>query len=108
VAVNSIYASIIPSYKYNLVLKPFSYGTQVMGHPVYQASRGIVRLYVELCRAVKAVKCQQPNVKLLNLSVSVEFEGFLLLIYQQSIKNLSLMDLHNLSFSMLQNGKNQI
>jgi hypothetical protein len=34
VAVNSIYASIIPSYKYNLVLKSFSYGTQVMGHPV--------------------------------------------------------------------------
>jgi hypothetical protein len=33
VAVNSIYASIIPSYKYNLVLKSFSYGTQVMGHP---------------------------------------------------------------------------
>jgi hypothetical protein len=33
-AVNSIYASIIPSYKYNLVLKSFSYGTQVMGHPV--------------------------------------------------------------------------
>jgi hypothetical protein len=35
VAVNSIYASIIPSYKYNLVLKSFSYGTQVMGHPVH-------------------------------------------------------------------------
>jgi hypothetical protein len=35
VAVNSIYASIIPSYKYNLVLKSFSYGTQVMGHPVF-------------------------------------------------------------------------
>jgi hypothetical protein len=34
VAVNSIYASIIPSYKYNLVLKSFSYGTQVMGYPV--------------------------------------------------------------------------
>jgi hypothetical protein len=34
VAVNGIYASIIPSYKYNLVLKSFSYGTQVMGHPV--------------------------------------------------------------------------
>jgi hypothetical protein len=34
VAVNSIYASIIPSYKYHLVLKSFSYGTQVMGHPV--------------------------------------------------------------------------
>jgi hypothetical protein len=34
VAVNSIYASIIPSYKYNLVLKSFSYGTQVIGHPV--------------------------------------------------------------------------
>jgi hypothetical protein len=34
VAVNSIYASIIPSYKYNLVLKSFSYGTLVMGHPV--------------------------------------------------------------------------
>jgi hypothetical protein len=34
VAVNSIYASIIPSYKYNSVLKSFSYGTQVMGHPV--------------------------------------------------------------------------
>jgi hypothetical protein len=31
VAVNSIYASIMPSYKYNLVLKWFSYGTQVMG-----------------------------------------------------------------------------
>jgi hypothetical protein len=38
VAVNSIYASIIPSYKYNLVLKSFSYGTLVMGHPVYQIS----------------------------------------------------------------------
>jgi hypothetical protein len=37
VAVNSIYAAIIPSYKYNLVLKSFSYGTQVMGHPVYLA-----------------------------------------------------------------------
>jgi hypothetical protein len=35
VAVNSIYASIIPSYKYNLVFKSFSYGTQVMGHPVH-------------------------------------------------------------------------
>jgi hypothetical protein len=35
VAVNSIYASIIPSYKYNLVLKSFSYGTLVMGHPVH-------------------------------------------------------------------------
>jgi hypothetical protein len=35
VAVNGIYASIIPSYKYNLVLKSFSYGTQVMGHPVH-------------------------------------------------------------------------
>jgi hypothetical protein len=35
VVVKSIYASIIPSYKYNLVLKSFSYGTQVMGHPVY-------------------------------------------------------------------------
>jgi hypothetical protein len=35
VAVNGIYASIIPSYKYNLVLKSFSYGKQVMGHPVY-------------------------------------------------------------------------
>jgi hypothetical protein len=34
-AVNGIYASIIPSYKYNLVLKSFSYGTQVMGHPVH-------------------------------------------------------------------------
>jgi hypothetical protein len=34
VAVNSIYASIIPSHKYNLILKSFSYGTQVMGHPV--------------------------------------------------------------------------
>jgi hypothetical protein len=38
VAVNSIYASIIPSYKYNLVLKSFSYGTQVMGHPVLSVS----------------------------------------------------------------------
>jgi hypothetical protein len=37
VAVNGIYASIIPSYKYNLVLKSFSYGTQVMGHPVHDA-----------------------------------------------------------------------
>jgi hypothetical protein len=36
VAVNGIYASIIPSYKYNLVLKSFSYGTQVMGHPVHR------------------------------------------------------------------------
>jgi hypothetical protein len=34
VAVNSIYVSTILSYKYNLVLKSFSYGTQVMGHPV--------------------------------------------------------------------------
>jgi hypothetical protein len=34
VAVNSIYASVTRSYKYNLVLKSFSYGTQVMGHPV--------------------------------------------------------------------------
>jgi hypothetical protein len=41
VAVNSIYASIIPSYKYNLVLKSFSYGTQVMGHPVYEQVIGI-------------------------------------------------------------------
>jgi hypothetical protein len=32
--VNSIYASIITSYKYNLVLKSFSYLTQVMEHPV--------------------------------------------------------------------------
>jgi hypothetical protein len=39
VAVNSIYASIIPSYKYNLVLKSFSYGTQVMGHPVHEFHR---------------------------------------------------------------------
>jgi hypothetical protein len=38
VAVYSIYASIIPSYKYNLVLKSFSYGTQVMGHPVQVSS----------------------------------------------------------------------
>jgi hypothetical protein len=35
VAVNSIYVSTILSYKYNLVLKSFSYGTQVMGHPVH-------------------------------------------------------------------------
>jgi hypothetical protein len=40
VAVNSIYASIIPSYKYNLVLKSFSYGTQVMGHPVIRYVTG--------------------------------------------------------------------
>jgi hypothetical protein len=39
-AVNSIYASIIPSYKYNLVLKSFSYGTQVMGHPVQATTSG--------------------------------------------------------------------
>jgi hypothetical protein len=38
VAVNSIYVSTILSYKYNLVLKSFSYGTQVMGHPVYEYS----------------------------------------------------------------------
>jgi hypothetical protein len=43
VAVNSIYASIIPSYKYNLVLKSFSYGTLVMGHPVLEASRSLTR-----------------------------------------------------------------
>jgi hypothetical protein len=39
VAVNGIYASIIPSYKYNLVLKSFSYGTQVMGHPYIKAAK---------------------------------------------------------------------
>jgi hypothetical protein len=44
VAVNSIYAAIIPSYKYNLVLKSFSYGTQVMGHPVQD----------EICQIVMA------------------------------------------------------
>jgi hypothetical protein len=38
VAVNSIYVSTILSYKYNLVLKSFSYGTQVMGHPVQGVS----------------------------------------------------------------------
>jgi hypothetical protein len=41
VAVNGIYASIIPSYKYNLVLKSFSYGTQVMGHPVFSDTGSI-------------------------------------------------------------------
>jgi hypothetical protein len=42
VAVNSIYASIIPSYKYNLVLRSFSYGTQVMGHPVQWGARNVI------------------------------------------------------------------
>jgi hypothetical protein len=65
VAVNSIYASIIPSYKYNLVLKSFSYGTQVMGHPV----QGVIEsctdilttsywLYVELGKIFKKF-CQK-------------------------------------------------
>jgi hypothetical protein len=46
VAVNGIYASIIPSYKYNLVLKSFSYGTQVMGHPVYVIKLEFAKLLI--------------------------------------------------------------
>jgi hypothetical protein len=48
VAVNSIYASIIPSYKYNLVLKSFSYGTQVMGHPVQPKNFHYTQVRTEL------------------------------------------------------------
>jgi hypothetical protein len=51
VAVNSIYASIIPSYKYNLVLKSFSYGTQVMGHPVLRATI-LAPSQIPLCKKV--------------------------------------------------------
>jgi hypothetical protein len=63
VAVNSIYASIIPSYKYNLVLTSFSYGTQVMGHPVQYIQECIFKMYrnftyevVGQRRRLKAIK----------------------------------------------------
>jgi hypothetical protein len=53
VAVNSIYASIIPSYKYNLVLKSFSYGTQVMGHPVLS---DICRSFLRVSKVTEKIK----------------------------------------------------
>jgi hypothetical protein len=56
VAVNSIYASIILSYKYNLVLKSFSYGTQVMGHPVYTYSGEIDRTGLKILENNKNIQ----------------------------------------------------
>jgi hypothetical protein len=57
VVVNSIYASIIPSYKYNLVLKSFSYGTQVMGHPVQrlQTNRKPIQTWKEVLSKIVSI-----------------------------------------------------
>jgi hypothetical protein len=89
----------------------------------------IVSNYVESSKpANQKIRCNLSNIKLLNLSVSCEYDvlvvlfvifvGFsifeLLFILQQSLlKTWPLLDLHNLCFSnwdhnMLQNVKNQI
>jgi hypothetical protein len=70
VAVNSIYASIIPSYKYNLVLKSFSYGTQVMGHPVDVAS--FTLLNIPICDLI-IYSSKSKNFLVLSMPFDEEF-----------------------------------